>query len=303
MIYLSVEKGLISKSEHSAWKVKNLVIDQSWYHADIAQRLDPFMKAIERKGVTVFAGAGISVAPPSSCPTWDNLKREILRSLLARLFKTTNIKKDLEDLSPAVMNVDMRPELFMSCMTTIINRSFIVEMLSGLNSGEPNLNHSLIAFLERKQIVKSIITTNFDNYIERELDYLGANYRVIRDDDEVVTQSMCSVRSFLVFKPHGCLSKSSSVRMRLDEIQSLSKPKKNLLQQLIKGVPLLIMGYSGNDEDFFPVLEESIQDSSTETCVIVYPGSRHSEPIQRLNLSKNKNLQLIISDPQYFTDC
>lgn len=269
------------------------MIGQSWYNDDIAERFEPFVKTAKKKGVCIFAGAGISVPPPSSCPTWDTLKREILNALSARLSSVRNIKKDVEELS----NLDMRPELFMTCMTAMFERGFVVEMVCGLNSGEPNLNHSLIALLAREQIVRSIITTNFDNYLERELDSSWVNSRVIRDDDEVPAGYTPSGNPLPVFKPHGCLSKPSSLRMRLNEIQILSDSKKNLLQQLTYGIPLLIMGYSGNDEDFFPVLEESIHNNPTETCIVVYPGSRPSEPIQQLNMSRHKMLQIIISDP------
>jgi hypothetical protein len=271
------------------------VVSQNWYNNDIVERFEPFLKTAKRKGIGIFAGAGISVAPPSSCPTWDNLKREILRSLLARLLSDIKTTKEVEELSPAVMRLNMRPELFITCLTSLLDRSFVVEMLRGLNSGEPNLNHSLIALLAREHILKSIITTNFDNYIERELNNSEVNYSLLRDDDEIATQHMYTGSPLLVFKPHGCLSKPSSLRMRLDEIQILSNPKKSLLQQLTKGIPLLITGYSGNDEDFFPVLEESIQGNPTESCIVIYPGSSPGEPIQRMSLSKYKKLQIITS--------
>ena len=173
-----------------------------------AKLLKPLMEAVHRKGLVVFAGAGVSVAPPASCPSWNDLKREILGGLMDKLEAEKTTPPEVPKLRPSVVDLRLRPEAFMLGLSEAIGAGPVDRMLDGLNSGEPNANHLLVAALAKKGVVKAIITTNFEQYFEKSLTRLGLHYHAIRDDAEVASLATQRDTPLILFKPHGCLART-----------------------------------------------------------------------------------------------
>lgn len=231
------------------------------------------------RGLTVFAGAGVSVAPPASCPTWNHLKQTIVGCFLEQL----SGHRDRYIASFPLCFVDipeitLRPEAFMSSLSLIVNRNFMTKLLAGLDYGRPNANHKLVALLAKHGILNSLITTNFETLFEKALIDSDVEFIPIRDEHEASKWLSNSDPRLPLFKPHGCLSSPTSLAFLLDDIQTLSEAKAALLYKLLENRSVLIMGYSGNDDDILPVLSSALGNASA--YLLVYPLSSPNEPIQ-----------------------
>ena len=61
-------------------------------------------------------------------------------------------------------------------------QAFLAKFLSGYKPGE---SHKLIAELVRRDIIRAIVTTNFDSFIEQALEVLQIPVQVIANDDDL----------------------------------------------------------------------------------------------------------------------
>jgi tetratricopeptide (TPR) repeat protein len=156
-----------------------------------------------------------------------------------------------------------------------------VDLLSG---GEPNLHHKMLAYALHKG--HSIITTNFDQQIERAFSssFPGENLKILITDLDY--QEALDKQHFngVLAKIHGDMKKYNSLALTTEQIavsndktvwvgrdispekgkrqlgqvyplSSLSVPKALFLQTIISTKSTVIMGYSGSDVfDIMPIL-------------------------------------------------
>lgn len=251
-----------------------------------------------KNGLLIFAGAGISVPLPSGCPTWAGFRKEILGCFLDRLIQEDWPKKPyLIQAKPSVIDMDLRPETFMWALEQDIGLSRTLDIIGGINRSSPNQNHETLAYLCQIGVVKAVVTTNLDTYIERALDKRGIKYTLIRDTNETALVRDSKKARLLVYKPHGCLSKPSSMEYRIDQIQSLPREKRELLSDLLKSFTVLVIGYSGNDEDIFPVMCEALAKNKNGSYICVFPESPRNEPIQQWDITAMPNVKRFYADP------
>jgi hypothetical protein len=251
-----------------------------------------------KDGMIIFAGAGISVPPPCNCPTWARLKREILGCFLDKLIREDWPKKSyLKQIKPSIIDMELRPETFMWALSGDISMTGTLDMIGGINSSSPNLNHEILAILSKPGIIKAIITTNFDTYIEKSLYTKGIDFKTVRDISEIDDSISNRSGAILLYKPHGCLSKPSSMEYRIDQIQLLPESKRVLLTDLLKSSPVMVIGYSGNDEDIFPVMCEALSESEYDSFICIFPGSPKNEPIQQWDINDLPNVKRFFADP------
>jgi len=255
--------------------------------------------AANSSGLVVFAGAGISVPAPSSCPTWIALRNEIITAFFDKLIRENWPTKPYLEQSKIDIrdHMKLRPETFMWSLVSNIGLERVLAMIQGMDNASPNFNHGALAVLAKERITKAIVTTNFDTYIERSLENMGSKYDVARDEAESGAQVASRGDHVLIFKPHGCLSKPSSMEYRIDQIQSLPEHKRRLLPDLLASAPVLVVGYSGNDEDIFPVMCTTLAASHFGSYICVYPGSPKDEPIQQWDISGMPHIHRFYADP------
>ena len=234
------------------------------------------LQQLQEKGqFNIFAGAGISKLPPAYAPIW----REMLIDFSGALFSCMKREKwpavavsenELEELR----KFNFRPETFWQRILNTTSLSFTCEALKVVNLGKPNLNHRIIAELIRRNIVNNVITTNFDEYLDVEMQNTS---KVIVNPPDSSQKGGKSV----LFKIHGTVSDPESMQFALEHTQALPEWKTKLLNDCLAGRPLLISGYSGYDDDIFPVLRQLVE-KLPEVVVIRFPGTSREEPIQRL---------------------
>src|ERR1017187_400302 len=88
-------------------------------------------------------------------------------------------------------------------------QAFLAKFLSGYKPGE---SHKLIAELVRRDIIRAIVTTNFDSFIEQALEVLQIPVQVIANDDDLEhSEPLIHCKSVRIYKPHGTLGRGPTL--------------------------------------------------------------------------------------------
>lgn len=112
----------------------------------LSETISRFAQEVKKRGVVVFAGAGFSVPPPCSCPTWEGLKREILAKFMDKLLKEKNwpIRNYLLEVKDSLLQMKMRPETFFWALTSDVGFSTAKDIIGVIDLSTPNSNMQLI---------------------------------------------------------------------------------------------------------------------------------------------------------------
>jgi hypothetical protein len=202
--------------------------------------------------LALFVGAGVSIAPPTRLPSFQELRDETLAGLIQGL--------ELEDLSKdRVSQITTKPELLLQTMWDYYGET--VNPIEGFGNVPPNENHHLIAAACSRG-VRLVITTNFDRCIERALETHNIAFTVYphtpADEQEALQlQKLLTTRSsVLVWKPHGDCGIPKTLCYTIEKVAQLNSSKflRSMLQIVLGKYNLMTLGYSGYDDDLFPLL-------------------------------------------------
>jgi len=219
---------------------------------DLESGVDAIRRSLETDRLILIAGAGVSKSPPASCPTWNELGDQIIRAgaaaypaiepLTARVFAKWN---------PYGRKIEEVCQLLHAHLGTRVIDAFNI-----LVRGSPNDDHQSIAVLAEQRKLQAVITTNFDDYIEQALDKRGVPF-----DLHVGSPPRRAMRKFAVLKPHGSITDAGSMAMTMRQVGRPPSPALvSVMQTALRNHPVLIAGYSANDDDFFPLL---VREAST----------------------------------------
>lgn len=229
--------------------------------------------------LTVMAGAGISKDDPCHLPTFEEFRCAIVDvggDLLAHIIKEEETRSSLE----AIKKTKMWPEHFFSIFSEVFETGNVTPKDNFLNLFAKffdvdgfNINHMTIAQLMKRGCVSSVLTTNFDCCIENALKRLG-----LSPESDYITRKHPDqyARTLPLQKPklsklHGSADELETIRIVYRQyLTSLDSSVINALIREIKGTTLLIAGYSGNDQDVFPLLTRTLP--WKELIWIAFPG-------------------------------
>jgi tetratricopeptide (TPR) repeat protein len=223
---------------------------------------DGIRASIKRRDAVLFCGAGISMEPPATLPDWNTFRDETIRAVASvddRLSGLTSKLVNQELIAPERRG--LAPEVVAS-QTRMVAPDYF-SCLAALDHDDWNRNHALIAHCARRGLITQIITTNFDQLIEKALRSLGVTFRVYRSDDDFTQRAEEGrVAGVEVFKLHGCLSDPDTIVATVEqEAVGLSLPKAAVLRQIWPEKTALFWGYSGADlkvaEDYLYVAESA----------------------------------------------
>src|SRR5271157_3042757 len=113
------------------------------------------------EGFIIYAGAGISMSPPSCAPSWWQLTEEILQSFFDRVPSDWGMPSDL-----IIKSEIFQPEVIFENFANIFD-AHLYKVFDALDVSQPNGTHRIIARLAKAGYLKACITTNFDIYLER----------------------------------------------------------------------------------------------------------------------------------------
>lgn len=231
------------------------------------------LKKAKSNELVIFVGAGISKDPPSSCPLSKELMGLVIDS-------AKSAHSGLDDFHSFIncRTKRIKPELFCQILHSNLRENFF-GFIDILNMGIPNCNHSNIAYIAREYKIPIVLTTNFDTYIEKALEKVSLNkYKLyvnsVRQGLLNSLNNKGSDESHLpVVKLHGTLDEKASIifTLRLAGL-NLKKDLSDLLRVVFRSYTVLIVGYSGNDDDIFPVIL-----STAKTAKGVYWVLRNNE--------------------------
>ncbi|MEK9138867.1 MAG: SIR2 family protein, partial [Bacteroidota bacterium] len=213
-------------------------------------------------GLALFVGAGVSLQSPSNCPSWIDLTSNFIKGVIAvaRLDDRLDLRLLLESLPQFMMAALRRPEHTFQVLIDALGED-VLEGLALLRTGDPNLNHILIGGYLWLGGFRAVITTNFDEHLEQtvrlheqlfgespsQLPYRHLRGKVVADNERGESRLLWSI--------HGSLSDLSSVVTSVAATgQSLKPNAIEELRSILDDCTLLVVGYSGNDEDIIEFL-------------------------------------------------
>lgn len=208
--------------------------------SDIDQKVvDEIVEGIKNSKVTFLVGAGISARRTSYVPVWWDLVHEIL-SHIAGPGKQDEVEYVMSQ------NKLLLNEVIFKIISDVLGIDEITSLLRcAIDTNSFNIVHIKTAYLSAKYDV-GIITTNFDELIERAHDSLEL--------DEL----LYSNEKLSLIKVHGTVSNFSSARFTVDNVfKPLSEDISTNVKSNFKGKLLIVMGYRGADTfDLMPLLTD-----------------------------------------------
>lgn len=222
---------------------------------------DELTEAMCSNSLALFVGAGISISAPSSCPSWFDLTKIFLRSIIrtAGLDNNPSVLQSVDLLPDLMMATFRRPEHTFQVLQDVIG-SEVLEGLALLQTGGPNTNHLLIGGSLWLGGLRAVLTTNFDQHLERVAQIYesigaspsGRQFVQISGKD---VAGLSDESSRLLWLVHGSLGDLSSMVATIRSTGTgLNDEAASFLQSLLKQNTMLVVGYSGNDEDIMNVL-------------------------------------------------
>jgi tetratricopeptide (TPR) repeat protein len=210
--------------------------------------IEELHRAIADEGVVMLVGAGVSIDPPAGLPDWTRL-RDLTVSAIAAQHPGLTVFASMVSEVPMISLPDRKglaPEMVASFISASCSGYF--ESFRALEEGTPNYNHRLIAAMAARGLIKYLLTTNFDTFLEAALDEAGVPYVVYRDDREFRDFRLSETAQVHVLKLHGSLDLPESITATVEqEARGLTAAKVSALDLLLDGRWLAVWGYSGAD--------------------------------------------------------
>ena len=251
------------------------------------------------ENLVLFIGAGASIAAPSSLPSFLNLRNTLIKYLFNGLCDLNSCKDEL-------LETRTKPELILQTIWEYMGNK--INPISGFQFAVPNLNHHYIALL-CSMGVRIIVTTNFDKCIEGALDYYKFKYKVIVGAPQNEKDFFCIKKIFesksdevVVWKTHGDVEIVDSLCYTIEQVAKLNNSiyVKQIYELLLSSHNFLMLGYSGYDDDFFPILynyPDRCQDYKTIYWNL-YEKLKENTPPYNLKKRWKNNIKFLYGDMQ-----
>jgi tetratricopeptide (TPR) repeat protein len=222
-------------------------------HVEV-RRMRLAQRSLEEGRLVVFVGAGCSMMPPTSLPSWWQVNRAVLRTMARR---ADSLLPDAQAIADAIGTRQdawkLPPEYFADVMAgTIGDRYF--GALRALDSSTPNLTHRAIARLAGQGAIRAIVTTNFDRCIEAAFASEGVPLKVrytveslqeLAEDVALIGRAGAPCQ---LLKIHGSAHEPDTLVDTLSQRKrGLPAPTVTVLRHLLDWGHWLFLGYSGAD--------------------------------------------------------
>lgn len=223
--------------------------------------MDPIVKLAAsaepgEKKYVLFAGAGVS--KDAGIPTAWDLMLNTASLLYFSDNKEADPKLDRCEIEDWFLKSEYANRQYAELMGLLYpnypdQQAFLKKYLNGHELGE---SHRGIAELARRGIIRAIITTNFDHFIEKALEEKGLNVQVISNDEDLEkSEPLIHCKSIRIYKPHGDLGRGG-LRNTPRDLEKLSPRMEEELIRVLSEHGVIILGYSGHDKDIQEVLSK-----------------------------------------------
>jgi tetratricopeptide (TPR) repeat protein len=206
-------------------------------------------EAIRTKRLLVFAGSGISKAPPACLPDWAGFNASLLGAIKTSALSIPGFSPDTREVIQTLTLEPSRALAFSELVVKELAGDSYFPVLQVLDSLEPNNNHAALPALARAGILRAVVTTNFDTLIEaafREADVPLETYVVADDRWRAHAEDVC-----VLFKIHGSVTNTTTLRDTVSQkIRGLPLYVRARLAGLYRENHVLVVGFSGADLEF-----------------------------------------------------
>lgn len=222
------------------------------------ETIETIAQFLYNKKVTLFTGAGIS--RPSGLPLSGTFIKNISETMCEAI-RTVNLgtNKEQHELERVLPLYPLE-----KLLDSLVNKygEDALKILTILESGFPNYNHSAIAQLAKNDYLDTIITLNFDVLFENALLASDISFTWNLPLSSVKQEFLGSDKNVTLIKPHGTLPvsgypyKSYYLAATLSQCGDRPRPENaKSFKSTARIRPVLIVaGYSNNDWDISPLL-------------------------------------------------
>ncbi len=221
--------------------------------------LSRLVAAAREKRLVVFAGAGISIAPPTALPSWWDLSASVVHAIGARAMTVVSDSTSLARIVVDRQKSDRFPPDYVSEKIVHSIGAAYFEVLRCIDSDRPNTNHLALAELAASGKLRAIVTTNFDRTIEAAFVARGIQLDV-RADPQAASELLDHWEEFeksklpcQLIKIHGTADRPDTVIDTLAQ-RARGTPDAYLecLQRLLAFGTWGFLGFSGSDLETQP---------------------------------------------------
>jgi tetratricopeptide (TPR) repeat protein len=209
--------------------------------------------------LVLFAGAGISLDPPTALPSWWDLSASAVRAIAARAAGVVSDTASLAEVVVTRQRSDRFPPDWVAEKIVHTIGSEYFEVLRCIDSDRPNANHLALAELAATGKLRAVITTNFDRTIEAAFRAGKIAYDV-RADTDAVRELLARWPDFeggqlpcQVIKIHGTADRPDTIIDTLAQ-RARGTPESYLecVSRLLTFGPWGFVGFSGADLETQP---------------------------------------------------
>jgi tetratricopeptide (TPR) repeat protein len=214
------------------------------------------LAAARESRLVIFAGAGVSMAPPTNLPSWRDFNRSVVKALAHHAASIVTSELAERAATLVLTRHEQRklpPEYQAQVLADLLHDDYF-EVLQQLDSDRPNATHLAIAWLARLGYVRAVITTNFDRTLEAafaavdaplERCYQSEHYVALARDLE---QNDGQARPCRLLKLHGSVDDPHTLIDTLAQRKrGLAVPLLDCVRALLRSSHWLFLGYSGLD--------------------------------------------------------
>jgi tetratricopeptide (TPR) repeat protein len=193
--------------------------------------------------------------------------------------------------------VEPAPEVLFEALDTLtVPVHHLLEDAVGVS--QPNLAHHVLAgWLGRT--CPLVITTNFDRGIEDGAQALGKQPAVAATGDAMKgsLSMLGSAEHGVIWKPHGSLSDPPTVRVTLKEVaaERYDAAKMEAFATVLRRFPMLVIGYSGYDNDLSSVFR-ACGDDGRRLWWLCLSEPRPTEPAQLITRAWGDRATVLVGD-------
>lgn len=251
---------------------------------------------IFNKNLALFVGAGASIAYPCNLPSFYRMRDFITETLYQNI---PHIKMKHID------NIQTKPEMLLQIIWEYFDKK--INPLKGFEHAPSNINHFIISNICKKG-VRFIITTNFDRCIEKALEEQHIGYKIFykspscEAEVNVLKQMISDEHQVFIWKPHGDCLHTETLCYTIEQVARLnvSKHLRSVYEFILQRYNLLTLGYSGYDDDLFPMLLDFPKNN--EVCNNVYWNAysevKPNTPPSYLQKAWKNNFYILTGDMQ-----
>ena len=221
--------------------------------------MDHTLKFLTDRRLTILAGAGISVLPPSCLPSWWQLNHAVLDAMaeVARA-EVLPLADEIVAAVKEKQDAGRMPAEYTSEVIVDALADDYFDVLRCLEGNQCNRVHHVLAALVKAHMLPAIITTNFDTLIERACEEAGAPLRVLVKPEDYAGLDFAAYTAnadapTLLVKLHGSATDPATcIDTLAQRKRGLPPPVTNLLREIVEATRLCILGYSGADLEAEP---------------------------------------------------